>query len=339
MSTDLAAVRARLPAGLGVREATTGDLERLVEFSNRYASPAQWQSPEVARQFESAMPEPNRLWLMVEDQRGELVATARIGNGGIFASADGSWRGAIRVAPEWRRRDLATALLERLEAHAGANGARKVVGAVRGNEPEGRKFAEARGYAVFHERIDSYVDVQSFDATAHPDPEKLAGTAGVVLLTYEDLARQRADRLDDLHRDLWDLNWELSRDVPAPVPMPRDPPPLDDRMRKVFFDGPAMDHPTSVVALRGERPIAITITSVKENGIAYTNFTGVRRDERGKGIATAMKLRVLRVLRERGIRSFGTTNDEQNAAMRGINDRLGYRPDPPTLMVQKVLVA
>jgi RimJ/RimL family protein N-acetyltransferase len=125
--------------------------------------------------------------------------------------------------------------------------------------------------------------------------------------------------------------------VPAPVPLPPDPPPLDERMRKVFFEGPAMDHGTSVIALRGDRYVGITITHVKENGIAYTNFTGVRREERGKGIATAMKLRVLRALRERGIRSFGTTNDEQNAAMRGINERLGYRPEPPTLIVRKVL--
>ena len=34
---------------------------------------------------------------------------------------------------------------------------------------------------------------------------------------------------------------------------------------------------------------------------------------------------------------FGTTNDEQNAAMRGINRRLGYVPDPPTTMYEKRL--
>ena len=59
--------------------------------------------------------------------------------------------------------------------------------------------------------------------------------------------------------------------------------------------------------------------------------------ERGKGIALAMKLRALRTLNERGVKLFGTTNDEQNAAMRGINKKLGYVPDPPTVMYAKTL--
>ena len=79
----------------------------------------------------------------------------------------------------------------------------------------------------------------------------------------------------------------------------------------------------------------MTATMVKENGAAYTNFTGVTRAERGKGIALAMKLRALRELRARGVKLFGTTNDESNAAMRGINRRLGYVPDPPTTMYEK----
>ena len=83
----------------------------------------------------------------------------------------------------------------------------------------------------------------------------------------------------------------------------------------------------------------MSVTAVKENGTAYTNFTGVARAERGKGVALAMKLRALRALKERGITRFGTTNDEQNAAMRGINRKLGYVPDPPTVMYEKKLTS
>jgi mycothiol synthase len=76
---------------------------------------------------------------------------------------------------------------------------------------------------------------------------------------------------------------------------------------------------------------------VKENGVAYTHFTGVARAERGNGLALAMKLRALRELRARGVKAFGTTNDESNAAMRGINQRLGYVPEAPTTMYEKHL--
>ncbi|HZP97280.1 MAG TPA: GNAT family N-acetyltransferase [Candidatus Limnocylindria bacterium] len=103
----------------------------------------------------------------------------------------------------------------------------------------------------------------------------------------------------------------------------------------MFFEGPGIDPPTTIVALRDGTPVGMTVTMVKENGAAYTNFTGVARSERGKGIALALKLRALGALARRGVKLFGTTNDEQNAAMRGINRKLGYRPDPPTTMYEK----
>ena len=105
----------------------------------------------------------------------------------------------------------------------------------------------------------------------------------------------------------------------------------------MFFEGPGFDPTASVFALRGDEPVGMTATTVKENGVAYTNFTGVSRAERGKGIALALKLRALQDLRRRGVRLYGTTNDEQNAAMRGINERLGYVAEPPTIIVGKAL--
>ena len=44
---------------------------------------------------------------------------------------------------------------------------------------------------------------------------------------------------------------------------------------------------------------------------------------------------VLPASAQKTVKLFGTTNDEQNGAMRGINRRLGYVPDPPTTMYEK----
>ena len=139
-----------------------------------------------------------------------------------------------------------------------------------------------------------------------------------------------------MQRTLIAMFWEVRRDVPSPAPMPKEPPPFE-QARRMFFEGPGMDAAATIVALRGDTPVGMTANMVKENGVAYTNFTGVVRAERGKGLALAMKLRALRDLRQRGVRLFGTTNDEANAAMRGINARLGYVPDAPTIMMAKQL--
>ena len=137
-------------------------------------------------------------------------------------------------------------------------------------------------------------------------------------------------------RELLPVIWAMARDVPSPTPMPEQPPPFE-QAKRMFFEGPGIDPPSTIIALRDRRTVGMTVTMVKENGTAYTNFTGVSRAERGKGIALAMKLRALRDLMTRGVKLFGTTNDEQNAAMRGINRRLGYVPDPPTTMYEKRL--
>jgi mycothiol synthase len=337
VAADLAAVAKRLPPELRVRVSEDADIERVVEFQNRWATPSSWMSPAAARRMMMVSPEPDRLTLIVEDRSGVIHAVGSTGSGGLFASPDGSWRVGLRVAPEWRRRGVARSLLEQLDDHARGNKAKRLVSAVRGDESEGARFAEAVGFRAFHERIDAYIDVPSFDASAFEDPDEIARRAGVRLATYAELLEERAADLETFQRELLPVIWAIARDVPSPTPMPEMPPSFEIAKR-MFFEGPDQDPRSTIYALRDGHPVAMTATVVKEtspNAVAYTNFTGVTRDERGKGLALAMKLRALRELRDRGVKLFGTTNDESNAAMRGINRKLGYKPEPPTTMYEK----
>jgi GNAT superfamily N-acetyltransferase len=334
VATDLTAVAQRLPPELRVRASQDADIERVAEFQNRWATPSQWMAPASARAMQAAMPDPLRSTLLVEDAGGRIQGVGVTSSGGMFAPPDGSWRIGVRVAPEWRRRGVARSLLEQLAGHARTNKASRVVAAVRGDEPDGARFAEAVGFRAFHERIDAYIDVPSFDASAFDDPQEIAGRVGVRLATYAEILSERADDVEEFQRELLPEVWAMARDVPAPTPQAEQPPPFE-QAKRMFFEGPGIDPPSTIVALRDGHPVGWSVTMVKENATAYTNFTGVSRSERGKGLALAMKLRALRELRTRGVKLFGTTNDESNAAMRGINRRLGYKPEPPTTMYEK----
>lgn len=334
MATDLADVVARLPRELRVSVGSETDIERSVEFLNRYASPGRWMAPALARRADQLNPEPKRLVLLVEDPSRAIQAYAAVSDGGSWASPDGSWRLSLRVAPAWRRRAIGRALLARLESHARAGDASRAVAAVRGDEPEGLRFAEAMGYRAYHERIDSYLDPTAFDPSAFDDPDASAARLGIRLRSYAELVRERGDALEAFQRALLAVMWTVGRDVPTPTPQPEEPPPFD-RARDMFFGPGALHEATTIIALRDGDPIGATVTDVKENGVAYTHFTGVAREERGKGIALLLKLRAIRELRRMGVKLYGTTNDEANAAMRGINRRLGYTPEPATIMVEK----
>jgi len=226
VATDLSGIARRLPSGLTVRVAEDADLERIVEFVNRGATPAQWQAPAAVRAMQQAAPEPLRLALIVEDAARSMAALAVTTDGGLWRAGDGTWRVQLLVSPEHRRRGVGGALLEQVEAHARAHAAPRAVAAVRGTDPEGARFAERHGYRAFHERIDAYIDVPAFDRSAFDDPDESARRVGIRLATWEELLAEHASDSEGFQRALLPILWQLARDVPSPTPMPEEPPPF-----------------------------------------------------------------------------------------------------------------
>lgn len=321
-------------AGLSIREATAADLERVVEFQNRYARPGRRQSVELVRRFEAANPEPNRLVLVVENGPDAVIAVASASDGGTIGGGPDRWRANVRVAPEHRRHGLGGSMLERLEAHVRSKKVAKLRCGIRGEEPDGLRFAEKHGYGEFHRRYDSYLDVPAFDGSRFEDPKVVADRAGVRIERFDVLEAEASDPVD-VQRAMYESMSVTQMDIPRPEPMP--PPPPFEAVRKAYFENnDAFARDASVIAVRDGKVVGTSITIVDPEGVAYTAYTGVDRAERGRGIALAMKLVILRRLKERGITLFGTTNDEANAPMRGINAKLGYVISPPTIEMEKV---
>jgi RimJ/RimL family protein N-acetyltransferase len=63
-----------------------------------------------------------------------------------------------------------------------------------------------------------------------------------------------------------------------------------------------------------------------ERGRAQNAGTGTLREFRRRGLARLAKLRQVEWAAASGITSIATANDETNAPMLAINQRLGYRP-------------
>lgn len=96
-AADLADLAARIPAPLRVRVGAPDDLDRVVEFQNRYARPAMVVPIETVRRFETHNPQPKRLVLIVEDERSDVVAIGTIPDGG--SSPAPSARSGGRASP------------------------------------------------------------------------------------------------------------------------------------------------------------------------------------------------------------------------------------------------
>ena len=330
--TDPGAAGAPLPPGFTVRARTDADLEAVADLTNRHVRPVERESAIGFRRWTTMNPMPTQLALVVTDREGALVAHASVGDGGVWAQADRSWRGGLIVDRAVRRRGIGRALERRLAAHAQAHGASRINSRIRGDEPDALAFAIALGYAEYHRRYNSYLEVPTFDEAPFEEPAAVAERAGVQLATLGETWATATDEEAFLRR-LYDANREYMKDVPFPDPFV--PPPFEV-VRKMMFESPTLDRAATILGLRAGRMVALTMTDVNDLGVGYTFMTGVARAERGKGLALALKLRAIAALKARGVRWFGTTNDEANAPMRGINRRLGYLTEPAQVQVRKL---
>jgi mycothiol synthase len=64
-------------------------------------------------------------------------------------------------------------------------------------------------------------------------------------------------------------------------------------------------------------------------------LTAVTREVRGRGIATALKVRQLEAAQALGFSTVRTDNDTRNTAMLAVNGKLGFVRQPAALVMKK----
>ena len=83
----------------------------------------------------------------------------------------------------------------------------------------------------------------------------------------------------------------------------------------------------SFAAIEDDRVVCITMLAANVGRArAFIEYTATLREYRRRGLAEKVKRASLRWAAENGIRAVWTTNDETNAAMLAINQRLGFEP-------------
>ena len=232
----------------------------------------------------------------VAEADGEVVGWAP-----AFHRADGAVSFWVGVLPDFRRRGLGGALFAALgEQLDGASSRSYAAG------DDGCRFLEARGYAPA-----GTLHLQALDlAAAVPDAAAVPGFRAVPLT-------ELLDRLRDVHRLYAAVRADVPRGHISPVP-------FEEFLSEI--EGTLFDRDASVVVLEGNEPVALSLVLAdRESGRADTDLTGTLAAYRGRGLACFAKTDSLRRLRELGIHTVSTANDEGNEPMRSLNESLGFR--------------
>lgn len=250
----------------------------------------------------------------VAEENGEVVGWS---SGGLKTDGDRddvAWLNVF-VLRAWRERGLGGELSAPLEAHVRELGARRWLGSGP-DEPEARRFAERHGFRHTMTTRLSSLDPRKVDGAELAALAKGKEAEGFTLASFTAFA--------DSPQLLYAVDAEASLDEPGDEPITDWP---YDEWLAANWQQPDLSQEGSFCVVHEERPVAIAELRLDlEGGRAANGFTGTLRVFRGRGLARLAKLASIGWLREQGVKTLVTENDETNQAMLAVNRRLGYEP-------------
>lgn len=335
-SVDTERLTASLPKGYRARPFEERDREPWVAERNTWYGPMEQGNAKEWRIWESMTPDDSRLRLIVEDKSGRIAAMADVSNGGAFAHPDGAQSGGVSVARADRGKGIGSALLAVIIDEAIRRKAPRFLAGASEAHADALAWAAKRGFREIGRRIEAFVELATFDPSAFAARVDEVLRSGIVFRTIEDILDGRDDAgRERFIRGLHEAERPMWEDIPWATPTPHWP---LERFRQLGFESGQMIADASVVAYDGETIAALTTTGKREGIDGYTWMTGVGRDYRGRGLATAIKVEALSRAKAKGLRAMLTTNDEPNKAMREINAKLGYQTLPAHVQLEKPLL-
>ncbi len=212
------------------------------------------------------------------------------------------------VVPAARGRGIGSAVLAELGSLARMDGKTELEGEVREQDESSRAFLERRGYRVVGGEKWLALDLAATEVIPPEAP------ADITIVT-------RSER-PDLTDALFAVAQEGTADIPG-FPGPT----TYEQFRSLEIDRPTRKPEYFFIALAGEEPVGYA-TLDDYGRDAHNGLTAVKRAWRRRGVATALKRTQIAAARRAGFRRLITGSEERNVAMRTLNAKLGYRPEP-----------
>jgi mycothiol synthase len=331
--TDVLGLGAHLPTGYRAREFNDGDRDTFVEERNREQHWMQQGSAAEWRYWENLMKDPALLRVTVEAPNGSVAAIGDIGVG-FTARPDGSQFVGMTVLASHRRKGIGTAMLDALEDEARRRKVPKLFAGAGEDEKFALDWAIRHGYREIGRRIASYVELSKFEPERFSDAIDRVRAAGITISSFA----EELEGKDDAARERW---WRalyaaeepMWADIPFATPTPHWP-------WERFYEASTSEQmllDLCLIANAGDQIAGFTTTGKSKDKDGWTWLTGTAREHRGRGVAMALKVEMLARAKRRGLRAIGTTNDEPNKSMRGINAKLGYQMLPAHVELEKRL--
>ena len=227
------------------------------------------------------------------------------------------------LLPSHRTRERLDALVAAMEERSRADGTRTFTTMCWEHDELRVTVLKDRGYREERRErfweLDLVANRARLEQMAKESREKLRSQALTVLTIDRDEDPEK-------WRKLWEMSNEAEQDVPTTVPHVLAP--LEDFMK--WMRSPGIHEDRIWIARDGEAILGVSMLSYPpKRGVVQTDWTGVARAGRGRGIARALKCETVMQAIALGVPKVRTDNDSKNAPILHINETMGYqrRPD------------
>ncbi len=230
----------------------------------------------------------------------------------------------VRVHPTARRRGIGAALWARIAEALRARDAISVKTQVWEAMPEGLAFAARMDFQEVLRAWESRLDVPRFDFARFRAALDRALAGGVEVTT---LAAEREKDHENLRR-LHAMEAEIAEDVPRPQDDVHTPVPFEMWLEHVVEAPWAIPEAYFIAVVDGVYAGMSSLFRPQVGDWLNQGLTGVRREFRSRGVATALKVKTVEHARSHGVREIRTWNEINNQRMLAINVKFGFVRQP-----------
>ena len=218
---------------------------------------------------------------------------------------------SLNVSPEHRRQGIGGMLYKQAEAFARRRKAHLLYAAyLETEDAPAATFLSQRGFIPLERFYPSCLDLETVDPARFQSAVEKVQAQGIRVLTYAEIGDSAENR-----RKLYDLEQFAHITQPFREVDPYIAEPYEKWEQEFTKRDPSA--------------IFLAITDSGESWVGVVTglewyFTGVHPDWRGRGIATALKVRCVTEAKKRGLTQMETENHGDNLAMLAVNRKLGF---------------